>query len=95
MSTSTLVPLQGGGFSQGVVAVLPAAVGTDPLNPPSMACYTSTDPAAGAWFAVSYSLTSTPSVPYCFLQFSATSNVWRAVMLQMQVGQTAAFVIVY
>jgi hypothetical protein len=79
--------------SSGIAAAapLPAAAGTDPSKPPLVACYESTDPTTGNWLAVNdgYSLTA----PYCGLVFSG--GVWNAVMSQMRLGWSAAFVVMY
>lgn len=75
----------------GTVAVaLPAAVGTNYLTPPSMACYVATFPST-VWLAVASSASST--YPYCGLGFG--NGVWSALMLGATPGSTAAFVIVY
>jgi hypothetical protein len=72
-------------------ATLPTAIGTDPLKPPVLACYTTQTPADGVWLAVNdgYSGTS----PYCAAVL--TGGVWTARLVQGTVGWTALFVVVY
>ena len=79
--------------SSGLVLVaLPAAVGTNATQPPHMDCYVTDDPSGGVWLSVSWS-SSNVTEPYCAVQFA--SGVWHAVMDQVPVGWTAAFVVSY
>lgn len=77
----------------GVVTVaLPAAAGTSPLQPPSVAGYMTIDPTSGVWDAVSDGFWIADT-PWCGLSFY--SGVWNASMYNVPTGWTAAFVIVY
>jgi hypothetical protein len=75
----------------GTAVALPSSVGADPTHPPEMSCYTTNVASSGAWLAVA----GTPSTtgPYCGLVFG--NGTWNAVMNQMALGWTAAFVVVY
>jgi hypothetical protein len=79
------------GASGGVAIPLPAAVGTNPSSPPALSCYTTDNPSSGVWVAVAdgWSATST----FCGLVFSG--GVWNAVMVNMDVGWTAGFIVIY
>jgi hypothetical protein len=70
---------------------LPTAAGTDPTKPPPVACYEASNPSDGVWLAVGS--TSSSFYPYCGLVFAG--GHWSADILQMPVGWTAAFVVIY
>jgi len=70
---------------------LPAAVGTDPTRPPSLACYVTDPTGPVVWIVVSDAFSTTS--PWCYV--GMTGGVWQAVMTQAPVGWVAAFVVVY
>ncbi len=79
----------------GVVVTLPPTVGTNPLKPPSIAAYIVETPGAttnaGLWLSVGdgYSAVS----PYWGIKF--IDGAWTVVMVNVPVGWTAAFVVVF
>ncbi len=91
-SATRLVLTAVAGASRAASAFAPPAAGTDPTKPPAMACYMTSDPSGGTWLSVAGSETTGP---YCGLAFSTTRGAWTAVMLQIPVGWTAAFILAY
>ena len=79
--------------TDGTVEVFfPESVGTSPSQPPALDCYVSSDPSSGIWIAVNDGYWVTDS-PWCALGFA--SGRWGAVMVNVPIGWTAAFVVVY
>lgn len=71
-------------------ANIPAAAGTDPRRPPTMACYMTDNPNSGIWLAVAG---SDSGGTFCGLGLGTSS--WIALMIDAPPGWTAAFVVVY
>jgi hypothetical protein len=80
------------GTSGGTAVGLPAAAGTNPNQPPAMACYIG-NPSLfpGAWLSVAGTPASVGA--FCGAVFGAGS--WGATMNQAPVGWTAVWVVVY
>ncbi len=76
----------------GAVAVLPAAAGTNPTQPPAVDCYMASAPSSGVWLAVGGGTTGT-YVTFCGVVYG--NGAWSAVMSRMPSGWTAAFVVAY
>lgn len=77
--------------STGIVTVeLPTAIGTNPLQPPSLACYVR-NPTTGSWWLVSDGYAS--STPWCLASFSG--GRWTATIFEVTAGWAVAFVVVY
>ncbi len=83
---ATITPTTSGG----VYAILPAAVGTNPNAPPSMACYTQ-NPMTLSWWQVSDGYAD--GSEWCTLSF--TLGAWRATMFNVTAGWPVAFVVIY
>jgi hypothetical protein len=71
---------------------LPAAAGTDPLRPPLVVCYLSSDPLAGAWFVVADADGNTTQ-PRCYVRMSNAR--WTPTLGPMPSNYTAAISVVY
>jgi hypothetical protein len=77
--------------SAGSVTVsFPAAAGADPTSPPATTCFVAQTPASGVWLSVNQTTSSNGT---CGLVFSA--GHWTGSLLQVPVGWTAAFVVIY
>lgn len=73
---------------------LPAAVGTNPLEPPAMSCYLRDPQSPGVWWAVNDGWSSDSA--FCVLMHGLdNTNTWWAVMFYAPPSLTAAFVIIY
>ena len=82
--------------SRNASVTLPSAVGSDPLKPPSVACYVNPDNTTTWWTVTDGGqYNGDPNLgPWCGLTMNA--GVWTAAVHQMIVGaKTAAFVVVY
>lgn len=89
----TRIVLTGIAGASGTVSVnLPAAVGSNVLSPPALACYLTSSPATGVWIVVSDGYW-TVNTPWCGLTLSGAT--WIATMFNAPIGWTAAFVVVY
>lgn len=73
-----------------VRVTMPAAVGTDALQPPAMACYIR-NPATGSWWLIADGFSSTST--WCLAVFA--SGTWQGWMFAVPAGWTPAFVVVY
>ena len=77
--------------SAGTVTVsFPPAAGTDPTSPPATTCFVAQVPSSGVWLSVNQTTSSNGT---CGLVFSG--GHWTGSLLQVPVGWTAAFVVIY